>query len=132
MTEEEFAQLSTEEKQALMRQMSQVKEMRVDYGSMENPYGQAPQQQRVNAPKRQNRQEPQMPQQRSGSAVTPSQIMRPSPPSAGEAGGPLTTSEAKTMAQSAAQAAQSPISLNPSAYDAIGNSVKKKKLREFF
>ena len=127
MTEEEFARLPPEQRAALMQQMSQAKEMRVDYGSMNNPYGQSSQPQNMNPPKRPNRQELRMPEQRGG-PVTPIQIMRAEPPTAGEAGGPLTGSEKATMAQGAAQAAQSPTSLNPSSFDADGNPIKKKRI----
>jgi hypothetical protein len=63
VTQEEFEQLPPEQQRALVKQMSQVQEMRIDYGAMENPYGASPQRQ-MSAPQQQRQEEEPMPQAR--------------------------------------------------------------------
>jgi hypothetical protein len=110
MTEEEFYALPPEQQQALMKQMAQVQEMRIDYGAMDNPYGASPQRDMGAAPQAQRQQEQQMPQQQQqgggGGGINPSQFMNSGAaavPASG-AGSALTATEAAAFTPAMAPA----------------------------
>jgi hypothetical protein len=64
VTQEEFEQLPPEQQHALIKQMSQVQEMRLDYGAMKDPYGASSQGQTSSPPQQRRQEEEQMPQAR--------------------------------------------------------------------